>query len=253
MDIRGNIALVTGGTSGLGLETARRLLASGARVVLMGRSPERAEKAIAELGGEAVYAPGDVTQPDDVAKAVAVAGRMGRMGIVVNCAGLITAGGVLSRGGPLPLSEFERTVRVNLVGTFNVVRLAAEAMADKPPLCGDRGVVICTSSIAAQDGQRGQAAYAAAKAGIAGMTLPLARDLARHAIRVVTVAPGLFATPMIDDVPDAVRSELVAGTPHPGRLGRPSEFASLVEHIVSNPMLNGEVIRLDGAARLGFS
>ncbi|HEX5594563.1 MAG TPA: SDR family NAD(P)-dependent oxidoreductase [Micromonosporaceae bacterium] len=251
MDIAGNVALIPGGTSGLGLAVARRLLASGARVVAMGRSAERAEKAVAELGQDICFSPGDVTEPDDVAGAVAAAQRLGRLGIVVNCAGVVTSGRVLGRDHPLPLAKFEQVVRVNLIGTFNVVRLAAQAMATNTTLMGDRGVIVCTSSIAAYDGQQGQAAYAASKAGIVGMTLPLARDLAKHAIRVVTVAPGLFHTPMVAELREHTRDALAGQTPHPTRLGEPDEFASLVAHVIENPMLNGGVIRLDGALRLG--
>ncbi|HEX6968623.1 MAG TPA: SDR family NAD(P)-dependent oxidoreductase [Micromonosporaceae bacterium] len=250
MNIDGNVALVTGGLSGLGMAVTRRLLAGGARVVAMSRSSERAEKALAELGQDVRFVPGDVTEPDDVAEAVAAAREQGPLGIVVNCAGTVQVGRVLGRGGPLPLPEFERVVRVNLVGTFNVVRLAAEAMAVNEPQAGDRGVIVCTSSIAAYDGQAGQVAYAASKAGVVGMTLPLARDLARHAIRVVTVAPGIFITPMAADLPPGALGPLIERTPHPNRSGDPAEFAALVAHVVENPMLNGEVIRLDGALRL---
>jgi NAD(P)-dependent dehydrogenase (short-subunit alcohol dehydrogenase family) len=251
MDIDGNVALITGGTSGLGLAVARRFTASGARVVLMGRSPERADLACAQLGKNAHFVLGDVTQTDDVSAAIAAAQALGRLGIVVSCAGISGAGRVVGREGPLPMPEFERVIRVNLLGTFNVVRLGAAAMVDNTPQDGDRGVVVCTSSIAAFDGQRGQVAYSAAKAAIAGMTLPLARDLATHAIRVVTVAPGLFDTPMFAQVRADVREALVGRTPYPRRAGRPDEFASLVAHVVENPMLNGEVIRIDGAARMG--
>ncbi|MFF2060548.1 SDR family NAD(P)-dependent oxidoreductase [Streptomyces sp. NPDC058200] len=251
MDIHGSVALVTGGTSGLGLASARRLTASGARVVFMGRPSERADKAAADLGGEAYFVPGDVTSADDVAEAVGLACSLGRLGAVVNCAGIAVPGRTLGRRGPLPLEEFEHVVRVNLLGTFNVVRLAAAAMAGNTLVDGDRGVMVCTSSIAAYEGQEGQAAYTASKAAVAGMTLPLARDLARHAIRVMTIAPGLFDTPMVAGLSHEARDSLAAQTPHPVRLGRTDEFAALVAHILENPMLNGEVIRLDGAVRLG--
>ncbi|AXI77288.1 SDR family NAD(P)-dependent oxidoreductase [Peterkaempfera bronchialis] len=251
MDIHGNVALVTGGTSGLGLASARRLVASGARVVFMGRRSDRAEKVTADLGSHAVFVPGDVTRTEDVAAAVDAARSLGRLGALISCAGIAVPGRTLGRRGPLPLEDFERVVRVNLLGTFNVVRLAAEAMAANQPVDGDRGVVVCTSSIAAYEGQEGQTAYTAAKAAIAGMTLPLARDLARHAIRVVTIAPGLFDTPMVAGLSHEARDSLARQTPHPVRLGRTEEFASLVAHIIDNPMLNGEVIRLDGAVRLG--
>ncbi|WP_345649848.1 SDR family NAD(P)-dependent oxidoreductase [Streptomyces siamensis] len=253
MNIEGNVALITGGTSGLGLALARRLLAAGAQVVLTGRSAERGAKAAAELGHDIGFVQGDVSREEDVEAAVAEATRRGRLGIAVNCAGSARTGRVLGRGGPLPATEFEEVVRVNLLGTFNVVRLAAAAMAGNEPQDGDRGVIVCTASIAAFDGMAGQAAYAASKAGVTGMTLPLARDLAKHAVRVVTVAPGLFETPMVAGLRDDMRASLVGQTPHPRRMGRPDEFASLVTHVVENPMLNGEVIRLDGAVRLGVA
>lgn len=248
----GDVALVAGGTSGLGLAVAKRLKGSGHRIVLMGRSPERAEKAQAELGADTVAVPGDVTSPDDVAAALEAAKRLGTLRATVTCAGAARSGRVVGSRGPLPLAEFEDIVRANLTGTFNVVRLAAEAMIGNEPREGERGVIVCTSSIAAYDGQQGQAAYAASKAGVIGMTLPLARDLSRHGIRVVTVAPGLFDTPMIGALREDARRELAEKTPFPSRLGRPDEFAALVEHVVGNPMINGEVIRIDGAARLGF-
>jgi NAD(P)-dependent dehydrogenase (short-subunit alcohol dehydrogenase family) len=253
MDIVGNVALIAGGTSGLGLGVARRLLDSGAQVVLMGRSAERAEKARAELGRDVCFVAGNVSEPADVQAAVDAAQRLGRLGIAVTCAGVARSGSLLGRDGPFALEEFDHIVRMNLLGTFNVVRLAAQAMSTNTPQLGDRGVIVCTSSIAAYDGQRGQAAYAASKAGIVGMTLPLARDLAKHAIRVMTVAPGLFETPMLGELPDEARDALVRQTPHPKRLGQPDEYASLVAHIVENSMLNGEVIRMDGAMRLGVS
>lgn len=253
MVITGKVALVAGGTSGLGLAVAARLLAAGAEVVVTGRSAERGAKAVAHLGEGAAFVPGDVTRPADVAAAVTEARRRGGPHIAVCCAGATAAGRVVGRAGPLPLGEFERIVRVNLVGTFDVVRTAAAAMVGHGADTADeeRGVIVCTASIAAYDGQQGQAAYAASKAGIAGMTLPLARDLARHRVRVVTVAPGLFDTPMLAELPDRARAALAAAAPHPRRLGRPEEFADLVRHVVENPMINGEVLRIDGAARLG--
>ncbi|MEU0118098.1 SDR family NAD(P)-dependent oxidoreductase [Streptomyces bobili] len=250
MDLNDSVALVTGGTSGLGLASARRLNDAGARVVFLGRPSPRAEKAAAELGTGARFVPGDVTSTADVARAVAVATSLGPLRVAVTCAGVTASGRTVGRTGALPLEDFEAVVRVNLLGTFNVVRLAAEAMAGNEPAGGDRGVVVCTSSIAAYDGQEGQVAYTASKAAIAGMTLPLARDLARHAIRVVTIAPGLFDTPMVEELRRETREALAAQSPHPTRLGHAEEFASLVAHIVDNPMLNGEVIRLDGAMRL---
>lgn len=247
----GDVALIAGGTSGLGLACARRLMDTGYRVVVMGRSAERAEKARAELGAEARAVCGDVLSSDDVAAAVETACGLGRLSAVVTCAGTPRSGRVVGRRGALPLADFEDVIRVNLIGTFNVVRLAAEAMVDNEPREDERGVIVCTSSIAAYDGQQGQAAYAASKAGVVGMTLPLARDLARHGIRVVTVAPGLFDTPMMGELREETRRELLASTPFPVRMGRSDEFGSLVGHIVGNPMINGEVIRIDGAKRLG--
>jgi NAD(P)-dependent dehydrogenase (short-subunit alcohol dehydrogenase family) len=251
----GTVALVTGGTSGLGLAAARRLAAAGHRLVLTGRDPDRAAKAIADLGEDvASYVPGDVTDERAVGAAVAAATSLGRLSVAVNCAGTARSGRVLGRRGPLPLADFAAVVAANLTGTFNVVRLAAEAMARNDLADGhaDRGVIVCTSSIAGYDGQQGQAAYAASKAGVNGMTLPLARDLARHAIRVVTVAPGLFATPMVAQVPEEALRAAAAVTPHPSRLGDPDDFGALVAHIAENGMMNGEVVRLDGGVRLPY-
>jgi NAD(P)-dependent dehydrogenase (short-subunit alcohol dehydrogenase family) len=253
MDLQGNVALIAGGTSGLGLAVARQLLDAGAAIMLLGRSPERGEKALAELGRDVSYLPGDVIEPADVQAAVDAAQQLGRLSVVVTCAGVARSGPVLGRGGPYSLDEFDHIVRMNLLGTFNVVRLTAQAMRENEAADGERGVIVCTSSIAAYDGQRGQSAYAASKAGICGMTLPLARDLARYGIRVVTIAPGLFDTPMMATLPQADRDALVRQTPYPGRLGLPEEYALLVEQVVHNRMLNGEVIRLDGAMRLGYT
>jgi NAD(P)-dependent dehydrogenase (short-subunit alcohol dehydrogenase family) len=250
MRIAGSVALVTGGASGLGLATAARLLGGGSSVVVLSPGSERAEKAVARLGSGAYFVPGDVTRPESVSEAIDAAARLGRLRVTISCAGVAVPGRVLGRRGPLPLDEFERVVHVNLVGSFNVARLTAAAMAGNDPLDGDRGVIVLTSSIAAFDGQEGQSAYAAAKAAIAGMTLPLARDLAAHAIRVATIAPGLFDTPMTAGLPEQARASLADATPHPARLGRPDEYASLVAHIIENPMLNGEVIRIDGGTRL---
>jgi NAD(P)-dependent dehydrogenase (short-subunit alcohol dehydrogenase family) len=250
MQIDGNVALIVGGTSGLGLATAKRLRAAGATVVLTGRSPERAEKAAAELGRPVAVVCGDLADEAHIAEAVSTAGALGRLAITVVCAGGALSARVLGGKAPLTPGQFESLVRTNLVGTFNVVSQSARAMADNEVVDGERGVVICTSSIAAYDGQKGQAAYAASKAGVIGMTLPLARDLADHAIRVVTIAPGLFDTPMMATLPEPVREVLIAQTPHPRQLGNADDFASLAAHVVENPMLNGEVIRLDGACRL---
>jgi NAD(P)-dependent dehydrogenase (short-subunit alcohol dehydrogenase family) len=250
MEITGAVALVTGGASGLGLATARRLAGAGARVVLVDLPGSEGEKVAADLGEAAAFAPADVTDESAVAAALDVADELGTLRVVVNCAGIATAGKVLGRGGVLPLETFERVVRVNLVGTFNVLRLAAARIAAADPLGEERGVIVCTASVAAFEGQIGQAAYSASKAGIAGMTLPVARELASSLIRVVSIAPGIFATPMLAGLPQEAQDSLGKQVPHPSRLGRPEEFAALVEHIVSNPMLNGETIRLDGAIRM---
>ncbi|MFG2812094.1 SDR family NAD(P)-dependent oxidoreductase [Streptomyces sp. NPDC048410] len=243
-------ALVTGGTSGLGLATAERLRAAGMRVVILGRSRERGEEAVARLGAETVFVPGDVAVEKDVERAVREAALRGTLRAVVNCAGRAHAARVVSRSGPHSLKEFAEVIEANLLGTFNVVRLAADAMAATEPVAGERGVIVNTASIAAFEGQTGQAAYAASKAGVAGMTLPLARDLGPLLIRVVTVAPGLFDTPAADVLPAARKAALGELVPQPRRWGRAEEFAELVHHILRNPMINGETIRLDGGLRL---
>jgi NAD(P)-dependent dehydrogenase (short-subunit alcohol dehydrogenase family) len=250
MELEGAAALVTGGASGLGLAAARRLAAGGARVVVVDLPNSDGERAAEELGGGAVFAPADVTDEAAVTGALDAADRLGPLRVVVSCAGIGTPGKVLGRDGVLPMTAFERVVRVNLVGTFNVIRLAAERMARTEPSGEERGVIVCTASVAAFDGQIGQAAYSASKAGVAGMTLPIARELASSWIRVVSIAPGLFDTPMLAGLPQEARDSLGHQVPHPARLGRPEEFAQLVEHIVANPMLNGETIRLDGAIRM---
>jgi NAD(P)-dependent dehydrogenase (short-subunit alcohol dehydrogenase family) len=250
MEIKDAVALVTGGASGLGLAAARRLAAAGARVVVVDLPDGDGEKVAAELGERAAFAAADVTDEAAVTAALDTADRLGPVRVLVSCAGVGTAGKVLGREGVLPLSAFERVLRVNLIGTFNVLRLAAERIARTEPVGEERGVIVCTSSVAAFDGQIGQAAYSASKAGVAGMTLPIARELASSWIRVVSVAPGLFDTRMLAALPQEARDSLGRQVPHPSRLGRPEEFASLVEHIVANPMLNGETIRLDGAIRM---
>jgi NAD(P)-dependent dehydrogenase (short-subunit alcohol dehydrogenase family) len=250
MEIKDAVALVTGGASGLGLATAQRLAAAGAGVVVLDLPGSDGEKVAAELGERAVFAPADVTDEAAVTGALDAADGLGTLRVVVNCAGIATPGKVLGRGGVLPLDVFERVVRVNLVGTFNVLRLAAARIAAADPVGEERGVIVCTASVAAFEGQVGQAAYSASKAGVAGMTLPIARELASTLIRVVTIAPGLFATPLLAGLPQEAQDSLGKQVPHPSRLGRPEEFAGLVEHIVSNPMLNGETIRLDGAIRM---
>jgi NAD(P)-dependent dehydrogenase (short-subunit alcohol dehydrogenase family) len=250
MEIKDGVAVVTGGASGLGLAAVRRLAAAGARVVVVDLPSSEGEKVVAELGEPSAFAAADVTDEAAVSAALDSADRLGPLRVLVSCAGVGTPGKVLGREGVLPLEAFERVVRVNLVGTFNVLRLAAERIARTEPIGEERGVIICTSSVAAFDGQIGQAAYAASKAGVAGMTLPIARELASNWIRVVSIAPGLFDTPMLAGLPQEARESLGKQVPHPSRLGRPDEFASLVEHIVMNPMLNGETIRLDGAIRM---
>lgn len=250
MRISGAAAVVTGGASGLGSATARRLVAAGARVVVVDLPGERSEQAVADLGGGAVLAAADVTDEAAVAQALDAADRLGPLRIAVTCAGIAPPGKVLGRRGVLPLADFARVLQVNLLGTFNVVRLAAERIAATDPVDDERGVVVMTASVAAYDGQVGQAAYSASKGGVVGMTLPLARDLADRLVRVVSIAPGLFATPLLAGLPQEAQDSLGAQVPHPSRLGRPDEFAALVEHVVANPMLNGEVIRLDGAIRM---
>lgn len=244
-----DVALVTGGGSGLGEATVRRLAAAGLGVIICDL-PSSAGKALAEeLGDRVIFAPTDVT--DEAAVSAALDQADGPLRLVVTCAGIGTPGRVIGRKGPLPLASFRQVIEVNLIGTFNVLRLAAERMAAlEPAEDGDRGVVVMTASIAAYDGQVGQAAYAASKGGIVGLTLTAARDLADKAIRVVTIAPGTMETPMLAGFPEEVREALAAQIPYPSRLGRPDEFAALVEHVAANQLLNGEVIRLDGALRM---
>jgi NAD(P)-dependent dehydrogenase (short-subunit alcohol dehydrogenase family) len=250
MDIAGTVAVVTGGASGLGLATARALHGAGASVVLLDLPGSAGAEVAKGLGERAVFSPGDVTSEPDVALALDAAGEFGPLRIAVNCAGIGPAARTVGRNGPFPLEVFARVVNVNLIGTFNVIRLAAQRMTRADPLDGERGVIVNTASIAAFDGQIGQAAYSASKGGIVGMTLPIARDLAGQLIRVVTIAPGLFDTPMFDALPEEAKAALGAQVPHPSRLGDPAEFAALARHIVRNPMLNGETIRLDGAIRM---
>jgi NAD(P)-dependent dehydrogenase (short-subunit alcohol dehydrogenase family) len=267
MDIKGTVALITGGASGLGAATARRLFDAGASVVLADLGSSAGASYAGELnasrggdaaggGNTAVFSPTDVTDEAQVKAAVDAAVALGPLRIVVNCAGIATPGKVLGRDGVLPLETFNRVIQINLVGTFNVVRLAAAAMAATEPavteLGGEeRGVIINTASVAAFDGQIGQPAYAASKGAVAAMTLPLARELARSLIRVVTIAPGIFETPMMAGLPAEAQESLGKQVPHPSRLGRPAEYANLAAHIIENAMLNGETIRLDGAIRMG--
>ena len=244
------VALVTGGASGLGGATAERLAADGAAVVVVDLPGAAGKEAAARLGERARFCPADVRDADAVQAAVDMARELGELRVVVSCAGVATPGRVVGRKGPLDLEAFRTVVDINLVGTFNVLRLAAAAMLDNDPVDGDRGVIVNTASIAAFDGQIGQAAYAASKGGVVGLTLSAARDLADRLIRVVTIAPGTFETPMLAGLPEDARRVLEEQVPHPARLGRPVEYAALVRHIVDNGMLNGEVIRLDGALRM---
>ena len=245
------VALVTGGGSGLGGATVRRLVADGAKAVVIDLEGSTAPALVEELGGDrVVFVPADVRDEAQVQAAVERATSLGELRVAVNCAGVATPGRVIGRGGPLSLETFRTVVDINLVGSFNVLRLAAAAMLGNEPVDGDRGVIVNTASIAAFDGQIGQAAYAASKGGIVGLTLSAARDLADKAIRVMTVAPGTFETPMLAGLPGEVKEILEKQVPHPSRLGDPAEYASLVRHIIDNPMLNGEVIRLDGALRM---
>ena len=245
-----DVVLVTGGASGLGAATVRAVAAAGVRVVVLDQATGPGAALAVELGEGVRFATADVGDEEQVQAAIDLAAELGTLRVVVCCAGVATPGRVLGRRGVLPLANFRRVVEVNLVGTFNVLRLGAAAMAANEPLDGDRGLVVMTASVAAFDGQVGQAAYAASKGGIAALTLSAARDLAGHAIRVMTIAPGVMETPMMAGLPEAARTSLEALAPHPARLGRPEEYAALVEHLIANPLLNGEVIRLDGALRM---
>lgn len=250
MEITATSALVTGGASGLGLATARRLAAAGAHVVIVDLPGSAGADAAAELGGS--FASADVTDPAQVAAAVALAGTHGPLRVVVNCAGIAPPAKVLDReGAATDLAHFERIIRVNLIGTYNVIAQASAAIAvTSPTASGDRGVVVNTASVAAFDGQIGQPAYSASKGGVHAMTLPIARELARYGIRVCTIAPGIMETPMLAGLPEAAQASLGEQVPYPQRLGRPDEYANLVMHIVDNGYLNGETIRLDGAIRM---
>jgi NAD(P)-dependent dehydrogenase (short-subunit alcohol dehydrogenase family) len=244
--------LVTGGASGLGAATAEMIVGAGGRVIIADVNDAAGKAAAARLGAGARFVHTDVTSEADVSNAVATAVKeFGALTGVVNAAGIGPAARVIGRDGPMPLDQFARVIEINLVGTFNVIRLAAASMQNNQPTdSGERGVIVNTASVAAYDGQIGQAAYAASKGGIVSLTLPIARELARIGIRVMTIAPGIFDTPMLAALPEAVRESLGQQVPFPSRLGRPSEYASLVRHIFENEMLNGEVIRLDGAIRM---
>lgn len=252
MELQQAVALITGGASGLGEATARRFVAAGAKVVLLDRDAERGEGVAKSLGSAARFAQTDVTSEKEVQNAIDTAlDAFGGVHIAVNCAGVGSASRVLPKEGPMPLEIFALTIQINLIGSFNVIRLAAFAMQQNEPNAqGERGVIINTASVAAFDGQIGQAAYSASKGGVVGMTLPIAREFARSGIRVMTIAPGLFDTPMMAMLPEAARISLGQQVPFPSRLGDPTEYAMLAQQIVENVMLNGEVIRLDGAIRM---
>lgn len=250
MELRNKVVLVTGAGSGLGRAVGKRLHASGTRVLLVDLASSGVDRVVAELGDHAAYYAADVTSEEAVAGAVAAASALGELRGVVNCAGVAPAARLVGRRGVHDLATFRRTIEVNLIGTFNVMRLAAEAISALPLRGEERGVIINTASVAAFDGQVGQVAYSASKAAVAGMTLPAARDLAEHHIRVVTIAPGTFDTAMLDGLPEETKVGLARDVPHPHRIGAPDEFALLVQHIFGNPYLNGDVIRLDGALRM---
>jgi NAD(P)-dependent dehydrogenase (short-subunit alcohol dehydrogenase family) len=253
MQLDGRTFLITGGASGLGAACARRFVGSGARVILADLNAAAGEALASELGVDAAhFVRTDVTQEASVQSAVdAALEKFGGLQGLINCAGIGFVSRTLGRDGPHPLDSFVRVITVNLVGTFNAIRLASAAMAKgEPNAAGERGVIVCTASVAAFEGQVGQAAYSASKGGIVGMTLPIARDLARDGIRVVTIAPGIFDTPLLAGLPEPARVSLGQQVPFPSRLGRPEEYAALAQHIVENEMLNGEVIRLDGAIRM---
>lgn len=249
MDIKGKVFIVTGGASGLGEGTARMLAREGGQVVVADVQADKGEALAKELGGAFVKC--DVTQEADGQAAVAKAVAMGKLMGLVNCAGIAIGVKTVGKDGAHPLAQFSRVIGINLIGSFNMIRLAAEAMCrNEPEATGERGVLISTASVAAYDGQIGQAAYAASKGGVVGMTLPIARDLARNGIRNMTIAPGIFGTPMLFGMPKEVQDALAASVPFPSRLGTPEDYARLAKHIIENDMLNGEVIRLDGAIRL---
>jgi len=250
MDISGKTVFVTGAASGLGAETARALVGAGARAAIFDRDADKGEAIASELGGR--FFAVDVASADSAEAAVnAAVSTLGAPTVLVNCAGIGTASRIVGREGPMALDAFSRVINVNLVGSFNMMRLCAHAMSlAEPDANGQRGVIISTSSVAAYDGQIGQAAYAASKGGIVALTLPAARELARFGIRVLTIAPGLFLTPLLAELPQEVQDGLAAAIPNPPRLGKPSEFAALVRSMVENDYLNGEVVRLDGALRM---
>jgi NAD(P)-dependent dehydrogenase (short-subunit alcohol dehydrogenase family) len=250
MDIRGHAAIVTGAASGLGAATAAMLAEAGAKVAILDVNLDGARQVAGTIAGLAIHC--DVTDADGTAAAVATArDRHGTARIVINCAGVGPARRIVGRDGPMPLAEFERVVSINLIGTFNVLRLAAADMQPIEPLQdGERGIIVCTASVAAYEGQIGQAAYAASKGGVVGLIMPAAREFAQFGIRVNAVAPGIFSTPMLHSLPEAAQQSLAAAVPFPKLLGQPPQYAALVRHLIENRYLNGEVIRLDGALRM---
>ena len=252
MDISNKVAVVTGGASGLGLTTCEKLITQGARVVAFDLNDAAGQALVKKLGSQALFTKVDVTDAASVEQGIArTIEAFGAIHICINCAGVATAGKTIGRKGALPLEKFAQVININLIGTFNVLRLAAEQMAkNEPDTSGERGVIINTASIAAFDGQMGQAAYASSKAGVAGLTLPIARDLARLGIRVMAIAPGIFDTPMMKGMTDEVREPLIQMVQNPKRFGEPEEYAALASHIITNGYLNGEVIRIDGALRM---
>ncbi|XP_045510187.1 3-hydroxyacyl-CoA dehydrogenase type-2-like [Colias croceus] len=251
---KGLVGLVTGGASGLGKATAEHLVKQGGRIVICDLPSSSGSNLAKQLGNDAAFVPVDVTSEDDVKNALqATVDKFGRLDVAVNCAGIATASRIYNfkKNEPFDLKSFQKTIEVNLIGTFNVIRFVAGLIGKNAPNAdGQRGVIINTASIAAYDGQIGQAAYSASKAGVVGMTLPIARDLSKQGIRVVTIAPGLFRTPMMELLPEPAIKQLEASVPFPPRLGHPSEYALLVQSIIQNPMLNGETIRLDGSLRM---
>ena len=252
MKVSQTIAIVTGGASGLGEATTRRLVAAGGKVAIFDLNEERGQALVQELGSDVAYFQTNVTDSQQVEQRVAeVVKHFGQVNVLVSCAGIAPPGKVVSKKGPLALSSFEQVIQVNLIGTFNVLRVVAHSMQQNEPNAeGERGVIINTASVAAFEGQIGQAAYSASKAGVVGMTLPIAREFARDGIRVMAIAPGLIETPLFEGLPEPARIALASSVPFPNRLGKPSEYAQLVESILTNSMLNGEVIRLDGAIRM---
>lgn len=249
MEIQGKVFIVTGGASGLGEGTARMLAANGAKVVVADMQEDKGQAVASEIGG--IFVKCDVSNEADGQASVAQATALGKLMGLINCAGIAPAEKTVGKNGAHNLALYQKVIQVNLIGSFNMIRLAAEAMSkNEPEATGERGVIISTASVAAYDGQIGQAAYAASKGGVVGMTLPIARDLARNGIRNMTIAPGIFGTPMLFGMPQEVQDALAAGVPFPSRLGAPQDYAKLAKHIIENEMLNGEVIRLDGAIRL---